>query len=164
MHTYTHSYSHIHADTHSHKQSHIHTHTLLCRSHCRCVVVNAFQYLLDDPTMTEQQIVDAYKEQFAFGASQRVKVQEPVWPCFVFLPFSIIHTAECLGAGVSYCCCRARSWTSSASCRTFWTVAWRYCRLGFPFGLRGRVAVSTAPYFTASRSGDIDIRSHACTC
>jgi hypothetical protein len=32
------------------------------------------QYLLDDPVITEQQIVDAYKEQFAFGASQRVKV------------------------------------------------------------------------------------------
>ena len=32
------------------------------------------QYLLDDDHITEQQIVDAYKEQFAFGASQRVKV------------------------------------------------------------------------------------------
>lgn len=31
------------------------------------------QYLLDEGSITEQNVVDAYKEQFAFGASQRVK-------------------------------------------------------------------------------------------
>ena len=33
------------------------------------------QYLLEQGGITEQSVVDAYKEQFAFGASQRVKVR-----------------------------------------------------------------------------------------
>ncbi len=33
------------------------------------------QYLLGDGVIEEQTVVDAYKEQFAFGASQRVKVR-----------------------------------------------------------------------------------------
>jgi hypothetical protein len=31
------------------------------------------RYLLNDPEVTESQVVDAYREQFAFGSSQRVK-------------------------------------------------------------------------------------------
>jgi hypothetical protein len=33
------------------------------------------QYLLDDPKVSEDAVADAYREQFAFGASQRVKVR-----------------------------------------------------------------------------------------